>query len=189
MNQIERDYLMQQANDLVTDFLQGQSAEIVQVLIERIEELERDWPDETEVESLSVVLHDIYQKEAHRQNRAHCPDDYNELSEQTKEYDRVLARYILRREARHSGRDRQVYEKSHKILIKDYEAKLQRYRDLAETGQAMPFPCAEVDDDGKSSVDGQEFGDQDKADQAAYERYVNWGKSVRDKSRELLKEE
>lgn len=42
MNHIERDYLMQQANDLVTDFLQGQSGEIVQALIERVEELERE---------------------------------------------------------------------------------------------------------------------------------------------------
>lgn len=50
------------------------------------------------VEELSAVLHEIYQKEAHRQNNARHPDPYESLSENVKEFDRVLARYILKRE-------------------------------------------------------------------------------------------
>lgn len=58
------------------------------------------------VEALSKILHDIYQKEAHRQedlgigNVRHY-DEYEKLSEPVKEFDRVLARYILEREASH----------------------------------------------------------------------------------------
>lgn len=56
------------------------------------------------VEILSAKLHAIYQQEARRQagtgeDTVRHPDDYDALPEHTKEYDRVLARYILRREA------------------------------------------------------------------------------------------
>jgi hypothetical protein len=55
---------------------------------------------EQELEELSSRLHDIYQKEAHRRHDAsgdkiwHA-DNYDDLSEETKEWDRVLARWIL----------------------------------------------------------------------------------------------
>jgi DNA anti-recombination protein RmuC len=55
---------------------------------------------EQELEELSSRLHDIYQKEAHRRHKAsgekiwHA-DNYCDLSEETKEWDRVLARWIL----------------------------------------------------------------------------------------------
>lgn len=56
------------------------------------------------VEKLSSELHAIYQKEAHRQagtgdDEVRHPEDYNALAEHIKEYDRVLARFILQREA------------------------------------------------------------------------------------------
>jgi hypothetical protein len=59
--------------------------------------------DPDAVERLSANLHAIYQDEARRQagigdDAVRHPDDYASLPEHTKEYDRVLARYILRRE-------------------------------------------------------------------------------------------
>lgn len=55
---------------------------------------------EEAVEKLSREFHAIYQKEARRQagtgdDEVRHPDDYDALEEHTKEYDRVLARYVL----------------------------------------------------------------------------------------------
>jgi hypothetical protein len=47
------------------------------------------------VELLAARLHDIYQKEASQQGRRWHPDDYTKLTEDVKEFDRVLARWIL----------------------------------------------------------------------------------------------
>jgi len=57
-----------------------------------------------DVESLSRKFHAIYQKEARRQagtgdDTVRHPDEYDDLPERTKEYDRVLARFVLEREA------------------------------------------------------------------------------------------
>lgn len=49
-----------------------------------------------DVEALSSRLHDVYQLEAHRRGDVRHDDDYATLSEDTKEWDRVLARWILR---------------------------------------------------------------------------------------------
>lgn len=56
-----------------------------------------------DVERLAAELHAVYQHEARRQAEAgedevRHPDDYASLPEHTKEYDRVLARFILARE-------------------------------------------------------------------------------------------
>lgn len=48
-----------------------------------------------DLEALSGRLHDIYQKEAHRRGDVRHADSYADLSEDTKEWDRVLARWIL----------------------------------------------------------------------------------------------
>jgi hypothetical protein len=63
---------------------------------------ELHWPD-AQVERLSATLHAIYQEEARRQagtgeDTVRHPDDYDALPEHTKEYDRVLARFIIERE-------------------------------------------------------------------------------------------
>ena len=47
------------------------------------------------VENLSSELHDIYIKEAKRQGDVRHKDKYAELPENIKEFDRVLARFIL----------------------------------------------------------------------------------------------
>ena len=52
----------------------------------------------SKIEQLASALHDIYQKEAKRQGDHRHFDKYEDLAESVKEYDRVLARYILERE-------------------------------------------------------------------------------------------
>lgn len=47
------------------------------------------------VEALSERLHEIYQAEAHRRGDVRHADDYDDLPDETKEWDRVLARWIL----------------------------------------------------------------------------------------------
>jgi hypothetical protein len=51
---------------------------------------------ENTVEALSAKLHDIYQHEARRQGDVRHQEAYADLTESTKEFDRVLARFILR---------------------------------------------------------------------------------------------
>lgn len=51
---------------------------------------------ETLVEVLSSKLHAIYQQEARRQGDVRHHDDYSQLAEHTKEYDRVLAHFIIK---------------------------------------------------------------------------------------------
>ncbi len=56
-----------------------------------------DWaPPSIDLEELSARLHDIYQMEAHRRGDVRHADRYEDLSEATKEWDRVLARWILK---------------------------------------------------------------------------------------------
>lgn len=53
-------------------------------------------PDRLTVESLSRTFHALYQEEIRRQGQVvRHADNYNDLSENTKELDRVLARYFL----------------------------------------------------------------------------------------------
>lgn len=59
------------------------------------EELDPTWGKDPAVEKLSSQLHDIYQIEAHKRGDVRHPDKYEDLSEGTKEWDRVLARWIL----------------------------------------------------------------------------------------------
>jgi hypothetical protein len=47
------------------------------------------------VEDLASRLHDVYQKEAHRRGDVRHAEKYEDLSEATKEWDRVLARWIM----------------------------------------------------------------------------------------------
>lgn len=48
-----------------------------------------------DLEVLSARLHEVYQKEAHRRGDVRHADRYEDLSEATKEWDRVLARWIV----------------------------------------------------------------------------------------------
>jgi hypothetical protein len=47
------------------------------------------------VEDLSRKFHEIYQIEAKRQGDSRHPDSYDDLPEHMKDFDRVLARYVL----------------------------------------------------------------------------------------------
>lgn len=48
------------------------------------------------VEELAAKFHELYQQEAKRQGDVRHVDDYADLSENIKEFDRVLARYVFR---------------------------------------------------------------------------------------------
>jgi hypothetical protein len=48
-----------------------------------------------DLEALSARLHEVYQKEAHRRGDVRHAEAYADLSEDTKEWDRVLARWII----------------------------------------------------------------------------------------------
>jgi hypothetical protein len=65
-------------------------------LLERIRAEEREriaaWWDDTEARSAEA--HDVYQREAHRRGDIRHPDAYADLSEATKEWDRVLVRWV-----------------------------------------------------------------------------------------------
>jgi len=62
-------------------------------------------PSEVDLEALSSRLHDVYQKEAHRRGDVRHDDDYAALSDDTKEWDRVLARWVLENFAPRFRRD------------------------------------------------------------------------------------
>ena len=47
------------------------------------------------IESLAEKFHEIYQKEARKQNDIRHADDYKSLPENIKEFDRVLAKYVI----------------------------------------------------------------------------------------------
>ena len=49
------------------------------------------------VERLARDFHTVYQKEARRQGDTRHPDDFDALPENIKDFDRVLARYVLDR--------------------------------------------------------------------------------------------
>jgi len=53
---------------------------------------------EKEREALASILHDIYIKEAKRQGDVRHKDRYEDLSENIKDFDRVLADFILARD-------------------------------------------------------------------------------------------
>jgi hypothetical protein len=48
------------------------------------------------IEALSAQFHAIYQQEASRQGDVRHPTAYTDLKENTKEFDRVLARFIMK---------------------------------------------------------------------------------------------
>jgi hypothetical protein len=48
------------------------------------------------VEDLARKFHDIYMAEAERQNDVRHPEGYDALADNIKEYDRVLARFVLK---------------------------------------------------------------------------------------------
>lgn len=49
------------------------------------------------VETLAAEIHNVYQREAERQKDVRHPDDYDELPENLKDYDRALAKWVVRR--------------------------------------------------------------------------------------------
>lgn len=50
------------------------------------------------IEELAAELHEVYMKEATRHGDVRHAEDYNDLPENIKEFDRALARFILSRE-------------------------------------------------------------------------------------------
>ena len=59
----------------------------------------RGGEDETtidNIEAMSAKIHTVYQEEAKQQNNVKYSDNYDELPENIKEYDRVLATWIIK---------------------------------------------------------------------------------------------
>lgn len=52
--------------------------------------------NQIDIEALSARLHEIYQKEAHARGDVQHADCYEDLPDATKEWDRVLARWIVK---------------------------------------------------------------------------------------------
>lgn len=52
--------------------------------------------DARDIEELSSKFHDVYIAEAKRQGDCRHPERYKDLAENIREYDRVLARYVLK---------------------------------------------------------------------------------------------
>lgn len=69
--------------------------------------------DELQVEELSAKFHEIYMVEARRQGDVRHKDAYADLPENIKEFDRVLARYVLALIERE--RDQAVQFATHKL--------------------------------------------------------------------------
>jgi len=61
--------------------------------------------DERDLEILSSQFHDVYIKEAKRQGDCRHKDKYEDLEENIKEYDRVLARHVLKNYTRRGSND------------------------------------------------------------------------------------
>lgn len=68
---------------------------------------------EEKIEELSSKLHDIYMLEAKRQGDVRHKDKYEDLTENIKEFDRVLARYIIELLASQKA----VYEKNYREIF------------------------------------------------------------------------
>lgn len=95
---------------------------------------------EQEVEKLSAELHDIYQKEARRQeglgigSRWHY-DEYHKLSEPVKDFDRVLARFILDRlgkEYRRGIKDAEGTKNGAERFMMGYDQKSKELQEMVE---------------------------------------------------------
>ncbi len=61
------------------------------------------------VEALSRKFHEVYQEEAKRQGDVRHEDRYEDLSEEVKEFDRVLARYVLDNLKKHASHDQSTH--------------------------------------------------------------------------------
>ena len=74
---------------------------------------------ELRVEELAAKFHEIYMVEARRQGDVRHKDAYADLSENIKEFDRVLARYVL------AERERAVQEALERVarMVEYYEFK------------------------------------------------------------------
>ena len=74
------------------------------------------WIEENlDVEKLSAKLHEIYQEEAERQGDVRHKDTYEDLPENIKEFDRVLARYVISLIEAHRTLLREEWEKEHDV--------------------------------------------------------------------------
>lgn len=89
--------------------------------------------DDPDVEVLAREFHNVYQDEAKRQGDVRHHDDYDDLAENIKEFDRVLARYVLLNFVPRSQaeKERQEHEAWRARIVEEAE------RDKAEFGATM----------------------------------------------------
>ena len=98
-------------------------------------------------EGLAAEFHDIYQQEARRQGDVRHADEYADLPENVKEFDRVLARYVLAEAERLREQDDRT-SRSY-ILLRterdDLVVKVERLRAALETIKALADEDAPAD--------------------------------------------
>ena len=101
-------------------------------------------------EGLAAEFHDIYQQEARRQGDVRHADEYADLPENVKEFDRVLARYVLAEAERLREQDDRT-SRSY-ILLRterdDLVVKIERLRaELAEAKRIIRADLSKEDND------------------------------------------
>lgn len=146
------------------------TAEKVVVVDKAIEDLSGYYPvpttdtsDWRDLETLSAKLHDIYQKEAHRQEEAGIGpvrhyDEYEKLSEPVKEFDRVLARFILKEIERAREKELQIIQtlkdviEGHKKLV-PFFIEDGRTAAIAEVKEIAEGMIKDNPDDGSDRLD------------------------------------
>ena len=109
------------------------------------------------VEALSRKFHEVYQEEAKRQGDVRHTDRYEDLSEDIKEFDRVLARYVLSHLKKHCTSEFHLHPPDFEgPACKDGQGGLEKHKDKTGStehhqkggaGAAAPQPYSAPQDD------------------------------------------
>lgn len=139
----------------------------------------------SELEQLSAELHEVYQKEATRQGDVRHAEEYKDLPERIKDFDRALARYIIAREQslkreHERALEKQAMEVQECVLSEckgainlDYESIINILLDTLESiADALDNELGDTDPDFPENMTDEEIKEEDPvfwACQKAYE--------------------
>jgi len=83
--------------------------------------------DKTKIEWLASEFHEVYQKEARRQGDVRHKDNYYDLPENIKEFDRVLAKYAIQLLERYTRQLMGSNERAREMLKKATVKQVDKY--------------------------------------------------------------